>query len=90
VIVCRVSAEAVDRPLGIDQRGNTAGKLVGDIDARGNAVHPGGAVLGEAFGRRRPPQRLTQQILRLDHRADVRRRDPDRAQRADEPCARRL
>src|SRR6185312_14443685 len=44
-----------------------AADLVGDIEALGEAVDPGGAIVGEALRRRRPPQRLAEQILRVDH-----------------------
>src|SRR6185437_4913030 len=48
-----------------------AGGLVGDVEALGQTVDPGGAVVGETLRRRWPPQRFAEQVLRVDEAAHV-------------------
>src|SRR5579885_3835468 len=51
-----------------------ASDLVGDIEAFGEAVDPGGALVGKSFWRRRPPKCLTEQGLCADNAPYVRRK----------------
>ena len=76
--------------------GHAVRKLIGDVEPLRQAVEPGGVVVGKALRRRRPPQRLAEQVVRLHHRSDVGRPAPmARSARRDpfarplEPCARR-
>ena len=44
---------------------------IGDVEPRRQAVHPGRLLVGESLRRRRPPQRLAEQFMRLQQRAAI-------------------
>jgi len=64
-------------------------KSVGDVQPLREAVEPGGILVGKTFGRRRPPQRLSEQVPRLDDPADLASL-PGRPQRRYNPFPRPL
>src|ERR1700730_8065364 len=86
----RRSQRGFDNCIRSCRTGDTQGKLVGNVEALGNAIHPRLAVVVEALRRRGPPQRLAEEVMGLDERLCIRRRGAGRTQNCEHPFARAL
>ena len=75
--------------LRVELLGNSLGKSVGDVEPLRQTIQPGGIVVGKALRRRRPPQRLAQQVQPANNPLDIALL-PRCAQSADNPFGRTL